>query len=29
MDASQIVIRPVVSDAHKTHIRQAVEELFP
>ena len=47
MDASQIVIRPVVSeksyvlasagkytfrvhpDAHKTQIRQAVEELFP
>ena len=47
MDASQVVIRPVVSeksyvlasagkytfrvhpDAHKTQIRQAVEELFP
>ena len=47
MDASQIVIRPVVSEksyvlasagkytfrvhpeAHKTQIRQAVEELFP
>jgi large subunit ribosomal protein L23 len=47
MDASQVIIRPVVSeksyvlasndkytfrvhpDAHKTQIRQAVEELFP
>jgi large subunit ribosomal protein L23 len=47
MDASQIIIRPVVSeksyvlaavdkytfrvhpDAHKTQIRQAIEELFP
>ena len=47
MDASQVLIRPVVSeksyvlaandkytfrvhaDAHKTQIRQAVEELFP
>jgi large subunit ribosomal protein L23 len=47
MDASQVVIRPVVSeksyvlastgkytfrvhpDAHKTQIRQAIEELFP
>jgi large subunit ribosomal protein L23 len=33
MDASQVIIRPVVSEksfvqAHKTQIRQAIEQLF-